>query len=148
MIQRTLPPDKPGTYALVLVCKQSGKVQIGRLRSLSLQPGFYLYVGSAFGPGGLLARVKHHQNLSASSHWHIDYLRPKCAVAEAWFTTARGRHEHTWAEAAKRLPGARITLRGFGSSDCGCEGHLFWFKHRPSPNDFRRLVEVEINVHR
>jgi hypothetical protein len=40
-------PSEPGTYALVLACKKIGTVRIGRLGDLALQPGVYIYVGSA-----------------------------------------------------------------------------------------------------
>ena len=43
---------QPGTYALVLASQKTGPVRIGRLGTLELQPGVYIYVGSAFGPGG------------------------------------------------------------------------------------------------
>ena len=60
-----------GTYALILVCPSKKRVQIGKLGSLEMRRGFYVYVGSALGPGGLRARVAHHQKVSQRPHWHI-----------------------------------------------------------------------------
>ncbi len=57
MTDRAPALNKPGTYALVLACQKTGRVRIGRLGVLALQPGFYVYVGSAFGSGGLAARL-------------------------------------------------------------------------------------------
>ncbi len=54
-------PQNPGNYALLLSCNQNRPVQIGRLGTLQLQPGTYVYVGSAFGPGGLCSRLAHRQ---------------------------------------------------------------------------------------
>lgn len=51
---RTIKPE-PGTYALVLASSKASSVRIGGLSILRLQPGFYVYVGSALGPGGLCA---------------------------------------------------------------------------------------------
>ena len=43
---------KPGTYALILSCKSNVRIEIGRLGTMRLQPGYYVYLGSALGPGG------------------------------------------------------------------------------------------------
>ena len=67
--------SKPGTYVLILQSLRTGKAQIGRWREIALYPGFYLYVGSAFGPGGVRARVSRHYRKTKQHHWHIDYLR-------------------------------------------------------------------------
>jgi Domain of unknown function DUF123 len=66
---------RPGTYVLVLSSRSTDLIQIGRLGALQLQSGFYVYVGSALGPGGVRARLAHHLKLSRRPHWHIDYLR-------------------------------------------------------------------------
>ena len=86
-----------GIYALVLVSQENKAVDIGRLGTLVLQPGYYVYVGSAFGPGGLTARIRHHRQIAARPHWHIDYLRATCESIEVWFTTDTACCEHTWA---------------------------------------------------
>jgi Uri superfamily endonuclease len=72
-----------GTYAIVLRSQTLGPVRIGKLGTLRLQEGFYIYVGSAFGPGGLQARIQHHLQRARRPHWHIDYLRAACDVVES-----------------------------------------------------------------
>jgi Uri superfamily endonuclease len=52
---------RQGTYALVFTAKRKKRLIIGKLGTLTLQPGYYVYVGSAFGPGGLKARIGHHR---------------------------------------------------------------------------------------
>jgi hypothetical protein len=42
--------SRPGTYALLLSSVSDAVIRIGRLGNLRLQPGFYVYVGSALGP--------------------------------------------------------------------------------------------------
>jgi Uri superfamily endonuclease len=138
--ERIMMTSQPGTYALVLASRAIHPVPIGRLGTLSLQPGFYVYVGSAFGPGGLAARLRHHQQISPRPHWHIDYLRPACDLVEVWFTTETVHREHSWAKAVARMPGAEVPMPGFGSSDCQCAAHLFWLKQRPSLKTFRAHV--------
>ena len=59
-MQRLEIDKRPGTYALILRASTAQTIQIGRLGDLVMQPGYYIYVGSAFGPGGLAARVGRH----------------------------------------------------------------------------------------
>jgi Uri superfamily endonuclease len=135
----------PGTYALLLSCRSTGPVRIGRLGTLELQPGFYVYIGSAFGPGGLSARINHHRQIAARPHWHIDYLRAACDLVEVWFTTKAARREHAWAKTVARLPGAGVPMPGFGSSDCECAAHLFWFERLPLVWTFRQQVKTTVS---
>ncbi len=120
-----------GTYALLLYCGAERRVRIGRLGRLELKRGWYVYVGSAFGAGGLRARIEHHRRVALRPHWHIDYLRRWARVVGVR-TAAGVRCEHEWAEIIGRMQGAETPLRGFGSSDCGCEAHLFRFGERPA----------------
>src|SRR5262245_8901343 len=98
-MQRSLPrlESRPGTYTLILSSSADLSVSIGRLGSLHVQPGFYAYVGSAFGPGGVRARVAHHCRRAAQPHWHIDYLRRAVPVTEIWYAYDQLRREHQWA---------------------------------------------------
>jgi len=123
-------PTGPGTYALLLSCSASRCVRIGSLGSRCFQRGWYVYVGSAFGPGGLRARISHHQRLARRPHWHIDYLRRHSRLVGAYYV-AGVRCEHEWAEALRNAPGAEIPVGRFGSSDCNCEAHLFRFAESP-----------------
>lgn len=133
--------SKPGTYALVLACHRTGPVRIGRLGTFQLQPGFYVYVGSAFGAGGLAARLRHHLQIAAHPHWHIDYLRPVCDMVEVRFTCDTTRREHLGAKIMARLPGSGVPMPGFGSSDCDCVAHLFSFARLPPIRAFRLYAQ-------
>jgi len=128
---------KPGTYALVLSCASTARIQVGRLGMMQLQRGYYVYLGSALGPGGLHARIAHHQKLARRPHWHIDYLRAYTRLQSVWLNYDGKRHEHEWAEAMQKVEGATIPLPGFGSSDCRCTSHLCFFKHSPRSLSFR-----------
>lgn len=50
---------KSGTYILILSSPARSTIDVGRLGRMTLAHGYYLYVGSAFGPGGLRARIAH-----------------------------------------------------------------------------------------
>ena len=130
----------PGSYALTLFSSQKGSIQVGRLGQLSLERGYYLYVGSARGPGGVKARIAHHQKVASRPHWHIDYLRAVTRVDRVWCTYPRVSQEHRWARLIRKLPGAQMPLAGFGSSDCRCRSHLYFFKMRPAPGTLKPLL--------
>lgn len=133
---------KPGTYALILSCSTTGRVRIGRLGAMELQRGYYVYVGSALGPGGLQARIAQHQNSSASPHWHVDYLRGHTRLQRVWYSYEGYRYEHKWARAMHAMTGARIPLAGFGASDCRCPSHLYFFKRCPRRDCFQWDLKV------
>ena len=137
----------PGTYALILVAKETRCLRIGRLGSLALRPGWYVYVGSAFGPGGLGARLAHHRKRAARPHWHVDHLRLHTQLARVWYTHDPVRREHQWARVMPRLPGAEAPLRGFGASDCACTSHLVRFARRPSWRRFQREIRALFPTH-
>ena len=130
----------PGTYVLVLKSSITKSVTIGKLGTLSLKPGFYVYIGSAFGPGGLKARINHHIDHSSRPHWHLDYLIPSLKLCEIWYTCDQIRREHQWAEVHAQTRGVLMPLLGFGSSDCRCLSHLFYYKSKPSGKQFRRKI--------
>jgi Uri superfamily endonuclease len=137
----------PGTYTLVLNSSIQNQVAIGKLGSILLKPGFYVYVGSAFGPGGLRARTNHHLRYSRRPHWHIDYLAPSLRLHEIWYTYDPTRREHQWAEIHANSRRTLIPLPGFGSSDCGCLSHLFFYPSQPSGNYFRHKIRAKFDHH-
>jgi Uri superfamily endonuclease len=127
----------PGTYALVLALQASTDLQIGCLGRIQFDSPFYLYFGSAFGPGGLQARIKHHLQPARRAHWHIDYLRPVAEVLSAWYSSDRERLECVWANVALAHRGVSLVPR-FGSSDCRCRSHLLALNGLPNLSAFRR----------
>ncbi len=135
----SLPP-LPGTYALVLRFSKRLEIVVGRLGVLEAQPGYYVYVGSALGPGGLAARVGRHLYSEKTLRWHIDYLRAEAQVEEVWYATGKRNQECRWAGVLRSLPGASMPLAGFGASDCGCPSHLLFFTLPPSVADFRKKL--------
>lgn len=125
-------PRDPGIYGLLMHSSGGGALQIGKLGKLSIEPGFYLYLGSAHGPGGIKARVSRYLGSFRRLFWHIDYLQAVLSVQELWFSFVDSKFEHQTAECLSKLPDWRIPLIGFGSSDCNCLGHLFHHHGRVS----------------
>ncbi len=131
-------PARPGTYALLLAAEKRQRVGIGRLGALAVQEGCYVYTGSACGPGGLRARLRHHLAAKHRLHWHIDYLHRAASPFEIWYSDDTHSSEHAWADICRRLPGASIPLPRFGASDCACDAHLFYFKTTPDFSAFEQ----------
>ncbi|MEM9634041.1 MAG: GIY-YIG nuclease family protein [Pseudomonadota bacterium] len=123
-------PDKPdeipqskGAYALGIRLNNPVDLKVNRLCSGHLLPGWYFYVGSARGSGGLAARLKRHFRPHKKFHWHIDRLTVHAAAM-----TALAVVEGNECDLAGRLLETarfKVALSGFGSTDCRhCNSHL------------------------
>ncbi len=124
----------PGTYALILRAQERHAILVGKLGWMEVLPGRYVYLGSAFGPGGLRARVGRHLRGAGVQHWHIDYLRRVTTVEEVWYTLDPKPQECEWAKVFMHSCAAGIPLPGFGSSDCHCPAHLFYLANKDAPD--------------
>jgi Uri superfamily endonuclease len=133
-------PFESGTYAVFFHCRLNAPVRIGRLGILHLHPGWYVYVGSAHGPGGLRSRLNHHCNVVEKPHWHLDYLHHHLEVKEIWCETGNRKRECAWAQYFFGLHGAEVPLKGFGASDCKCNTHLLWFSKKPDFKSWRNTA--------
>lgn len=143
-------PRSPGTYALVFRVTEPLLVAIGRKprnrdsgaavapqsllrhsqsplpRPLRLVPGTYVYVGSAFGPGGLRARLARHLRPEKRPHWHVDYLTAVLRPVAIIYSADEAHQECAWVQILLAAPGTTVPMAGFGNSDCtaGCPAHL------------------------
>jgi Uri superfamily endonuclease len=124
--------DRPGTYALVLDLPHAlMDVRIGCLGEFHFPAGWYVYVGSARGPGGLAARLARHLRLDKSPHWHIDYFRVHARPVEIWYAIGMQRRECAWTQVIAGLSRASVPVPRFGASDCRCPAHLIHFAMPP-----------------
>lgn len=133
-----LPSDR-GTYILLLRSSRATVVAVGRWGDLAVRRGWYLYVGSAFGPGGLAARVGRHCRADRPARWHVDHLRRATALRGVCFTVDPSRLEHRWADALACLPELE-PVPGVGCSDCDCRAHLFFAARRPDATRLRAVL--------
>ena len=122
-----------GSYILIMVLDQALRgLQIGRLGAYNFDPGCYLYVGSAFGSGGLPARLAHHKRRQkARPHWHNDYLRAHAELREAWTVAGPEHLQCRWCRLLAASPEFAAPVPTFGASDTGCRSHLFYLPRRP-----------------
>jgi Uri superfamily endonuclease len=133
-------PKNAGTYALILQLIAGRLIQVGKLGAFHFPAGHYIYIGSAFGPGGLAGRIGRHiapVKSDSRLHWHVDYLRRWAPVTEIWCAEHAEPREHDWAEIAGRLPGSTLPVPRFGASDCRCRSHLFHLEGPPSVKRFQ-----------
>lgn len=121
---------QPGLYALGLVLPHPTTLDVGALGAHTLSPGYYVYVGSAWGPGGLAARVSRHVRGDGRPHWHVDYLRRVAEPVALWLGPG-ARDECAWAQALLVRPDAHVVVPRFGASDCNCAAHLAWLGETP-----------------
>ncbi len=140
--------SKPGTYALILEVDTPFEVEVGKLGLLSGKKGYYIYCGSAFGPGGVKARTTHHTKRSQRPHWHIDYLRKVAPIIEIWYSYDPINREHDWTSVLLNSKGISMPFIGFGSSDCSCSSHLLFTTQKPSFHRVVRNIHTQFTDHR
>jgi Uri superfamily endonuclease len=133
--------DAQGTYALLFLCETPFHAVIGKLGAIGIATGYWVYVGSAFGPGGLRARLDHHLKPSARPHWHLDYIKTALQPIEIWATDDVVKREHDWAGVFSALNGATRPIAGFGASDCSCRSHLIHLPRRPDVSTFSEKIK-------
>ncbi len=135
-------PAGPGAYALLLRLTEQVEAPARAFPSAVLAPATYLYAGSAWGPGGIRARVLRHARRGKARHWHVDSLT-RVADLMAVFAFPGG-HECEVIERGRALPGTSVPLAGFGSSDCrSCAAHLLTV---PPDIDLAALIMVRQGI--
>ncbi len=139
--------NRSGSYALLLHSAKPFEIVIGKLGKIHGKPGYYIYCGSAFGPGGIAARVKHHRRIAEKPHWHIDYLRKNLAIQEVWYCYDPAKREHGWSQILANYSNSYLPMRGFGSSDCQCDSHLIYCAEKPSLRRFSQTLRQSIPDH-
>ncbi len=127
-----------GTYALVLECKENKKIKVGKLGSLNFEKGYYVYVGSAM--NSLEKRIERHKRKEKKKHWHIDYLTTNKSfkIIDVFLKISDEKEECEVAEKVKAL--CNNFVKNFGSSDCNCESHLFYFKSKEKMLDSLKKI--------
>lgn len=116
-------PSMGGAYALIIHLAEQISPDLPRLAPEPMGPGWYLYAGSAYGPGGLRARLSRHFRTKKTAHWHVDRLtNGRCPAGALAFP------DQCECDIAARLAGSAcfgFALAGFGASDCRrCTSHL------------------------
>jgi sugar fermentation stimulation protein A len=120
-----------GNYLVMLEIPRPCDAETGALGTLHYEAGWYVYAGSA--RKNLSARIKRHlRRTRKKPHWHIDYLSPHAGQIKAYPIYSYRNLECRLAAALEKLGGRGIAR--FGSSDCRCKSHLFYFPEEPLRN--------------
>ena len=110
-----------GSYALLMQLREDEEIRIGSLGKIEFPKGYYVYVGSAM--NGIESRVNRHLRNRKKIQWHIDYFLKKAEISSTYYLESKKRTECKIANTFSReFEG----VTKFGSSDCQCEGHLFY----------------------
>ncbi len=127
-----------GAYLLIIRLSKAMNLMVGSLGLLSFKPGYYLYCGSAM--GNLTKRVARHLRKRKKERWHIDYLTSAADSITAAPVLSSTNLECKLAETLSLI--AEESIKGFGSSDCHCPSHLFYFNGNPLHRvDFIDLIQ-------
>jgi sugar fermentation stimulation protein A len=119
-----------GYYLLLISLDKSQALKIGSLGTRSFPRGYYVYVGSA--KRRLTKRIARHTRISKNKHWHIDHLTTEANKIVPIPIVSSDNGECVLAKTLGSI--ADYTVNGFGSSDCQCPGHLFYFNQHPLQN--------------
>jgi Uri superfamily endonuclease len=119
-----LSKDDKGTYILVIELSKTQNLRPGKLPRSEFKYGMYLYIGRD--RRALQARLKRHLRKDKKTFWHIDYLLKKAQVKEIWIKKDFFDECETASQIREFSPFVLSAQQGFGSSDCGCPGHLFY----------------------
>jgi sugar fermentation stimulation protein A len=126
-----------GIYLVLLKNEEDQTVCIGSRGDIFFKRGYYFYVGSA--KKNLAARIQRHTRRRKNMHWHVDYLRDKTSVIQVFPIRLQGEYECRLAQDIRAV--SQSAVAGFGSSDCSCESHLFYFSYNPqNAPAFQRIL--------
>ena len=121
--------QKGGIYKLVINLSKDKKIKIGKLGVFVFPKGFYVYTGSA--QNGLEKRINRHLSSNKKFHWHIDYLLSHAKVIKV-VRYVGSKDECKLNQVTGQSANAIPIVEKFGSSDCNCVTHLYYFKNLPT----------------
>ncbi len=117
---------KGGIYNLIIKFSNNKKIRVGRLGTFTFPKGFYVYTGSA--QNNLEKRINRHLSNWKKFHWHIDYLLSYAKIIKVFRYVGDKKDECKLNQLIGRNDGAHPIVNRFGSSDCNCITHLYYFK--------------------
>ncbi len=121
--------QKGGIYYLIINLSKRKEITVGRLGTFDFPKGYYVYTGSA--QNGLDKRINRHLSSNKKLHWHIDYLLSHAKVIKVVRYVGR-KDECELNSVTGQGVGATQIVKKFGSSDCKCETHLYYFESIPT----------------
>jgi len=133
-----LAAENRGSYLVVLGVPQTVSLVVGSLGEITFDAGWYVYAGSA--QKNLSQRLARHlRKVRKKTHWHLDYLTSHAEIITGLPIASWTNLECPLASALGELGGKPVAR--FGSSDCVCKSHLYYFETPPLEDQtFMELV--------
>ncbi len=133
-------PSTKGTYVILLRIDKVFRDNVGSLGMVMLEPGLYVYIGSACGYGGLKSRILRHINKEKKIRWHIDYITSKSfsKVVAIAYTFIEKSLEECISRILEYSPLFSIAWPKFGCSDKHSKTHLY----RCRSNDVIKCIDA------
>jgi len=116
-----------GAYILIIFLNVRKMIKINK-KIIDFKKGYYCYVGSAL--NSLEKRIQRHYSTKKKKHWHIDYFLEYGKIIESISIETNKKIECIISNKLRKK--ADNSVKGFGSSDCRCESHLYYFKDNPT----------------
>lgn len=114
--------------------ERSQNIKINK-KSSFFPEGYYCYVGSAL--NNIQKRIMRHKSKNKKLHWHIDYFLKKSNIIKT-YSIVTDKNLECWLSSRVRSQKGEVIMKGFGSTDCKCETHLYYFDQNPC----KKLDEV------
>lgn len=133
-----------GSYSIIFKLSNDEKLEIGALRTIFLNRGFYVYNGSAYGAGGLRSRIKHHVEKKKRLHWHIDYVTSsgKCKILKVIACKKRNLERSASLEMLEEKE-SFVGIPRFGATDDkAAKTHLFLIRANSEEEALKRVKKV------
>ncbi|ABN70508.1 protein of unknown function DUF123 [Staphylothermus marinus F1] len=123
-------PKSKGYYVLFINVGKACRITTRSGKKFNIKPGIYVYLGSAFGRGGLYSRIMRHLRKRKKLFWHIDYLLT-CKQVEIieYLTIECSKNKCIDYESfiSRTLTNMFEPIKGFGCSDKPKDtSHLFY----------------------
>ena len=114
-----------GTYLLFLYISEEIPID-RRGERIDLEKGFYFYIGSAFGAGGLSSRLHRHIRKQKKKHWHIDQITMHEASEIVGIAVSINQKKECEFNQFLSSFEYFVPIYGIGNSDCqkNCESHF------------------------
>jgi Uri superfamily endonuclease len=123
-----------GSYLILLSLSETKKIKIGKFGLKIFDKGYYIYIGSAMGKTStslekrLIRHISTVKNKEANFHWHIDYLLADKKVSICAILISPNQNTKEECDFADLIKlSANYPIDKFGSSDCTCKSHLYYF---------------------
>lgn len=132
-----------GVYCLIIKLTQRRHIKIGCLGAFHFSAGFYVYVGSA--QSNLERRIERHLRQKKKIHWHIDYLLRYGQLVSVYTYAGEKDKECILSHKIGNIKNAVVPAKGFGSSDCPCTSHLYFFPDDPDSEISALKIKMKLS---